>query len=298
MKGSYITKGAWWASLYLLCLIIIFMIYIIRSLIKYLNQHQEVTLHNIATTSLYITSTVQLIMNCILNINTSTVIIVLKHFDYAEKAIPRMNTFLYNSNNINLTIHLCEIVFMLSLLLVKYKDTFSLDIYFMIMFNIASNFSIYQFCIMMNMISSYGNVLNIHICQYYKIHDYLHEKINATNYMLKKFIFQYASFDKPSKINASSIETLNINIFVKINEKLLDNLTVINNRFNVIVSIYISLLIYFSSSTFIHIMYCSKRAYYNNEYCLQLLFGPLSFLFHLITGISRVVGMVSANKYF
>lgn len=246
MKGSYFTKGPWWASLYLVCLIITLTINVTRSLINYLIEYQEVTLHNIAISFVYITSTMHLIMNCMLNINTFKIITVLEHFDYVERAIPRMNSFLYNTNNINVMIHVFEILYMLLPKVIKYKKTFSLSTYFMIMFNIASDFSIFQLCIMINMISSYGNVLNASICNFYKLPDYLLDNRNATIHVLKKYILQYASFDKRIKNNANFIETPNINTFVKINEKLLNNLSIINSRFNIIVSNNFVLLQHFS----------------------------------------------------
>lgn len=237
LKGPYLKKGAWWASLYLVFLSIISMVYVNRGMSTHTSKEYSVTILKIAEVCMYISSSVHLVSNWMLNINSNKVISVLENFDYIEKALPKMNAFIYNSNNVNKIIHTIEIIYLCIFEILIDSNNFPLfQNCFTTICNIAMSFSVYQFCILVNMISSYKNVLNISICKFYNLPDYRFENINPIIYLLKRYIFQYASFDESNKVSITFIKAQNIHTFMKINNKLLNNLSLINGKFHVIVS--------------------------------------------------------------
>lgn len=238
MKGLYLKKGAWWSSLYLAFLTILATVCISRSVVKHFIRFQGVSLHKIGITIIYISSLLHMITNWMLNINSSKVIKILENFNYVENVFPKKNAYLYNSNILNTSIHALEILFMaFERVLDSNKITqFTLVQFFNIFFNISMDFSVYQLCNIMNMISSYGNILNSSLCHFYNLPLYGLENKNVIIYILKKYILRFASFNHANKVSEIFTDTQDIYTFMRVNEKFLDILQITNNKFNIIVS--------------------------------------------------------------
>lgn len=152
VKGQHLKKGTWWASLYLFCLSIVSIVYVIRATLLYFSNKYGVTLLNIAEVCVFISSLAHLVANWILNINSNIVINIVKKFDYVEKALPKINAFVYNSNNFNKMIHIVEITYLCVYKIVCEKGKFPLlEMFFTTLCNIALGFSVFQVCIMVNM---------------------------------------------------------------------------------------------------------------------------------------------------
>lgn len=239
MKGSYLKKGAWWASLYLAFLTILAIVCISHSIVELFIRLQGVSLNKIGLTIINISSLLHMITNWMLNINSNKVIKILDKFNYVEKTFPSKNAYLYNSNVLNTSIHSFEIFLMAIQIVINYdaKTQPNVAQFFYTFFNISMDFSVYQLCNIMNMISSYGNVVNTYLLNFYNLpHSGLENK-NVIIYVLKKYILRFASFNHANNMRETFTETQDIYTFMKVNEKLLDIVQITNNKFNIIVSI-------------------------------------------------------------
>lgn len=133
--------------------------------------------------------------------------------------------------------------------------------------NLASDFSLYHFCIRVNMTSSYTSVLNSLICQIYEIKK--NNQIICDPFMIfvKKYVLQYTTTNNIANPKDFQVTTLNTNGVVRIYNKLINNLELTNLKYNTVVS---------GSNTWVATLYkispqrhCINNAYYDLSYYEQ-----------------------------
>lgn len=238
MKGSYLKKGAWWASLYLVFLTILASVYISHCLVQNFISSPGVSLYKIGLTIILISALLHMITNWMLNINSYKVIKILVNFDFVEKTFPKKNPYLYNSNILNTSIHALEI-FLMGLQRVVMDNQKSSQHnavqYLSTFFNVSMDFSLYQLGNIMNMISSYVNVINISLCIFYNLPQNGLENKNIIIHIIKKHILRFVSFNHENMVKGTFSETRDIYTFMNVNDKLMDILQITNNKFNIIV---------------------------------------------------------------
>lgn len=233
MNGSSFRRIPWYGKVYLMFLSAGISYWISYNLIIFWKDDCRVTLRNLGVSCLYISSIMHVVTIWLFNMNTSQTIKIFKEFDWIETTLPKINNFLYNSNKINIALHIIQVIYLTADILIE-PIIFNLVSCVVIYFNIVLVLSVHQFCIITNMISSYGSVLNISICKLYNRPEYQSDYRNPVMYIIRHKVFCFASDYQKSKylIPITSVEAITLMC-----DKLLDNLQISNSKYNIVVSI-------------------------------------------------------------
>lgn len=207
------------------------------NIIYYGESYTKLTLHGIVTYLMLISGTIHTTFFFISNINSTDVIKMFKNFDFIETSIPKMNIFLYSSVTLSIVLHFFDIIFMsteyMSIFLRSFPNLYFFEEIlkvFTILIYISNDYSVYQCGIIMNLTSSYGNVINNDLSKSYGSPDINLKNTDALLCALNTKVLQCAS-NKYNKCNRC-----NINYIIKMYDKILENLEIINRKYNIVVS--------------------------------------------------------------
>lgn len=259
-----------------------------------------ITIHSVISCLVKITGAIQTTCFFFSHVNCSAVINIFKNFDIIEKNIPNVNGFLHKSNILNVVLHSSNILFVVSHVIafqflyfglyeINIFDTVITDLTYF--YYIINDFSVYQCCIVMNMIGSYCNMLNISTC---KMYNTTYEQSDTFMMTIKNNVLQYSSVEQIKDLRFNHQNTEHI---IKNFERLMHNLELANRKYNIIVSTY-------QYNTNLMMMKCLW--FFRFFKCIttisfQLLFGPFPLIFHLIAGIplsSKLVCLFLISRIF
>lgn len=200
----------------------------------------EGVIRKIARILIHITGAIIITMTWLSNTKTKHLYKIFKNFDVIERVIPKLNNFPRNNNILNLSVH----AFFLFIILgqtIYYAVTLNIDDYnpvlelWAVTSGLATEYALYQLCIVLNMTSSYTNVLNTLICQICKCKEHNYNYREPFMVFVKHHVLQYVT--PYYRIREEfQIITLKVTSVVKIYDKLMSNLELTNQKYNIVVS--------------------------------------------------------------
>lgn len=226
----------WWVATYIVLLSVASTGYLIKSVEWYWIGEWQITLRHLGLTFLYVSSILHILIIWLLNINSQEVIKLFQNFDFIETTIPNNNYFFKKSDKLNIFLHIFDVAFIALLHLDILLASWIADYLVTAFVHIAIDSSVHQFCILINMISSYGRVINNSICKMYKRPEYCPEKGDPIMYLLRYKVFRLARTNNQLCQDLIA-DTLNIEEIALMSHKLLENLYITNQKYNVAVSI-------------------------------------------------------------
>lgn len=240
MTGKYFTKVGVWTKLQIICLCVISSITIGKIFQEFI-EILDIDLFFLATFSIYLAGLVNILTYWISNINSTCIIRIFKNFDYVELLIPGVNGYLHNGNHLSIFFH-CTNFFLLIIgtmdnfynystktrSVLEFQNMLAIGV---IIYSLAAGFSFLQVCVLINIISSYVNVLNFLLCREHGKLEYHYENNDAFMFLLKNNILRHAEIN-PSRISPQ----LEIASVIQMYSKLLQNIEITNHKYNVLVS--------------------------------------------------------------
>lgn len=239
---SHFSNVPWWMKTYIHTLSILQIFVLVAYNISIvLEARMDNFICKLAALLMFFIGGILIIMTWTSNANTKYILKIIKNFDIIERAIPEINSFPHSNNTLNIAIH----VFFGFIFIGQtyYFHVIYLGLYqfgllvWEIINDIAIDYALYQFCIMLNMTSSYINVLNSLICEIYRINEYNYDQREPIMIFVKNNVFQYGT-PAPFFTNTKEfqITTLKNNDIVKIYNILMNNLELTNQKYNNVVS--------------------------------------------------------------
>lgn len=240
MNGSYFSKVDRLAKFYLYfivtCTIIMFF-----AKTKIRLEIKSSPLRVIARELMLLAGLTSVIVNWISNTNSTPLLKQYNNYNYIENLLPKFNSFVHNSNHLNLFLHLSQVLIVLVIQLLNfhiYHLTTSADYifyYWTEFVSLTMDMLSFQPCIMVNLLSSYVNALNVVLCETYGRPEYHYENRDAFMFLVKNKILRYSDtyFNRPRNFQCKRLE---VDAMMNIFDKLMDNLEMITHKYNVIVS--------------------------------------------------------------
>lgn len=185
----------------------------------------------------YCTGTINLVFYWLSNITTKIFLNILNNFAKIESVLPNLNGFVHKRSYVFIFVHLLQISFILYNIgnpIKPIPQVFS-NIW-IFTFVIVSDFTMFQFCNIINTISSYGNLLNMCLCNIFNEPELFKKKNDPLMNLLKNNVLRYTSIEV-TKSNELIISTLRVDSIMETYNRLLDTMELTNSRFNSMVGI-------------------------------------------------------------
>lgn len=238
--GSYFSKVGWPTKIYLYFLVTCTtIIFIVNSKLRF--EMKLSPLRVIASELVMITAIISVSGNWFSNTNSTPVLKQMNNYNFIENLAPKVNSFVHNSNHLNLFLHLSQVLINLTIMVLTFKkNNFATPTdcfyYFWTEYlSISLDISSFQPCIIVNLLSSYVNVINLSLCETFGRPEYHYENRDALMLLVKNKILRYSDtyFHNTRELQCNRLE---VDTMMNIFKKLMDNLEMITHKYNIIVS--------------------------------------------------------------
>lgn len=247
VTGNILTNLHWTAKAYIIIVCSTFLYVSFTFIPPYFIQTQPSLIFFFASVTLYSTGSVNLSLMWLTNVNTKAVVKILKNLDILESFVPKLNGFVHGKSRVFLLIHFSSFAYVIynANLLFKTKNLTNFKLFsnlWRFVFSLTNDLIMYQICNIVNMLSSYANIMKIALCKNFKKPEYYQKQNDPVMFFFKTKIIQYTTLNPMKKHVIEKLDLVTMEIMY---DKLVETLELTNNKFNIIVSFNIHLFYFF-----------------------------------------------------
>lgn len=235
-SGNKLTSLQWSAKVYIIVTGVLFMYACTIFIPVYLSKSKSSLIFYFGTILLNVGGIINISIIWYSNITSNAMLKILKKMDDLESFVPKVSGFIHGESYFFIFIHLFSMSNVLyNAYLSSQIPNMSIDIAIVSSlwrhwFIFTCNYSIYQFCNIINILSSYTNIINMALCTVFNKHAYYKHPNDPIMYVLKSKIIRYTDID-PTKEHIFT--ELDVGSLESMYEILMDALELANDKFSV-----------------------------------------------------------------
>lgn len=245
-SGKNLTTLHWAGKVYIIIMGVLFVFGCVLFIPTILLKSKSSYIFYSATMFLSVAGMINTLLIWQSNITTKIMLKILKKLDELESFVPNVNEFIHGKSNFFIFIHLFS---MSNVLYYTYHSSqilnMSIDIaLFSSMWRhwylFVGNYSVFQFCNIVNIINSYTHIINIALCKVFQKPANYQNLNDPIMYVLKSKIIRYTALD-PTKVHI--LDQLDVTSLETMYDILMDTVELANYKFSIGVRLLLDFLL-------------------------------------------------------